>query len=84
VTGEASWDDPSLTDDAIAWARDFWDAMGRHSSGGLYLNFAGFGEEKEALVKAGHGANYARLKKVKAKYDPANFFRMNFNIPPDD
>jgi FAD/FMN-containing dehydrogenase len=84
VTGEASWDDPSLTDDAIAWGRDFWAAMGRHSTGGLYLNFPGLGEEKEALVRAGYGVNYDRLAELKTKYDPENLFRMNLNIAPAD
>ena len=82
VTGEASWDDPAVTDDAIAWGRAFWDTMGRHSTGGLYLNFPGFGEEKEALVQAGYGVNYERLTELKAKYDPENVFRLNLNIPP--
>ena len=82
VTGEASWDDPALSDAAIAWGRAFWDAIGEHSTGGLYLNFAGLGEEKEALVRAGYGANYDRLAALKAKYDPANLFRMNLNIAP--
>jgi FAD/FMN-containing dehydrogenase len=82
VSGEASWDDPARTDDAIAWGRELWDAMGRHSTGGLYLNFPGFGEEKEALVKAGYGANYERLAALKAQYDPSNLFRMNLNITP--
>jgi FAD/FMN-containing dehydrogenase len=82
VTGEASWSDSARNDDGIAWGREFWDAMGRHSTGGLYLNFAGLGEEKEALVRAGYGANYDRLAELKAEYDPANLFRMNLNIPP--
>jgi len=82
VTGEASWNDPALTDEAIGWGRAFWDAIGPHSTGGVYLNFAGLGEEKEALVKAGYGANYERLVALKAKYDPTNLFRMNLNIPP--
>ena len=82
VTAEASWSDASLNDEAIAWARAFWDAMAKHSTGGLYLNFAGLGEEKEALVKAGYGGNYERLAELKAKYDPANLFRMNLNITP--
>jgi FAD/FMN-containing dehydrogenase len=56
--------------------------MGPHSTGGLYLNFPGLGEEKEALVKAGYGANYERLAALKAQYDPANLFRMNLNITP--
>jgi FAD/FMN-containing dehydrogenase len=82
VTGEVSWADPALNDEAIAWGREFWDAMGKYSSGGLYLNFAGLGEEKEALVKAAYGANYERLAELKAKYDPGNLFRMNLNITP--
>jgi FAD/FMN-containing dehydrogenase len=82
VTAEASWADPSVTDTAIGWARDFWDAMGKHSTGGLYLNFPGFGEEKEDLVRAGYGSNYDRLAAVKAKYDPDNLFHMNLNITP--
>lgn len=84
VTGEASWDDPASTDEAIRWARDFWETMARHSTGGLYLNFPGLGEEKEELVKAGYGANYERLRKLKAKYDTTNLFRMNLNVPPSD
>jgi Berberine and berberine like len=82
VTAEASWDDPSHSDDAIQWGRDLWETMGQHSTGGIYLNFAGLGEENEALVKAGYGVNYKRLTQLKAKYDPTNFFRMNLNIPP--
>jgi FAD/FMN-containing dehydrogenase len=82
VTAEASWDDPALTDAAIGWARTFWDAIGSHSTGGMYLNFPGLGEEKEELVKAGYGANYERLTALKAKYDPSNLFRMNLNITP--
>jgi FAD/FMN-containing dehydrogenase len=82
VTGEASWADPSLSEEAIAWGRAFWDAIGPHSTGGLYLNFAGLAEEKDALVRAGYGANYDRLAALKAKYDPANLFRMNLNIAP--
>jgi FAD/FMN-containing dehydrogenase len=82
VTGEASWTDPAQNDAAIAWGRAFWDAIGEYSTGGLYLNFAGLGEEKEALVRAAYGVNYERLAALKAKYDPANLFRMNLNITP--
>jgi FAD/FMN-containing dehydrogenase len=82
VTGEASWFDAAQTDGAVAWGREFWAAMGPHSTGGLYLNFPGLGEEKEELVKAGYGANYERLAALKAKYDPENLFRMNLNITP--
>jgi FAD/FMN-containing dehydrogenase len=82
VTGEVSWADAAQNDEGIAYGREFWAAMGKHSTGGLYLNFAGLGEEKEELVKAGYGANYERLAALKAKYDPENLFRMNLNITP--
>lgn len=37
---------------------------------------------EEELVKAGYGANYERLAKLKAQYDPRNLFRMTLNITP--
>lgn len=82
VTGEVSWTDPAQSDEAIAWGREFWAAMGKYSTGGLYLNFPGLGEEKDELVRAGYGPNYDRLVELKQRYDPDNLFRMNLNIAP--
>ena len=65
---------------ATHWTRDAWQTMHRFSDGGLYLNFPGFGEEKDALPRAGYGANDDRLVALKTKYDPDNLFRMNLNI----
>ena len=56
--------------------------MHAYSSGGVYLNFGGFGEEKEELVRAAFGPSYERLAAIKREYDPTNLFRMNQNIPP--
>jgi FAD/FMN-containing dehydrogenase len=82
VTAEASWTDPAQNEEAIAWAREVFDAMERYSTGAVYLNFPGLGEEEDSLARAGYGANYDRLTALKAKYDPENLFRMNINIPP--
>jgi FAD/FMN-containing dehydrogenase len=71
-------------DDAanMAWVRDFWQDMQKHSTGRLYLNFPGHGEG-DNLVRDAYGAEtYARLQKIKRKYDPDNLFRLNQNIPP--
>ena len=79
---EATWSDPAGTDSNIAWARDTLAAMQQWSHGGLYLNFAGLGEDKDSLVRSAYGANYDRLVELKSRYDPTNLFRMNLNIAP--
>ena len=82
VTAEASWTDPGQNDTNIRWARDLVASMRPFSRGGLYLNFPGFGEEKEAMLRDAYGPNYERLVAIKTQYDPGNLFRMNLNIPP--
>jgi FAD/FMN-containing dehydrogenase len=82
VTAEASWTDPAQNDEAIAWAREVWDAMEPYTTGAVYLNFPGLGEEKDDLARAGYGENYDRLVALKTEHDPDNLFRMNINIPP--
>jgi FAD/FMN-containing dehydrogenase len=76
------WDDFSADDEVVTYARDYLKEMEWFSSGGLYVNFSGFGEEGEQLVKSTYGDNYEKLVKIKRKYDPDNLFRMNQNIKP--
>jgi hypothetical protein len=66
----------------IAWARRCIGDLGPISSGGSYLNFPGFLEDRDRLVRAAYDANYDRLVAVKTAYDPENVFRTNQNIPP--
>jgi FAD/FMN-containing dehydrogenase len=79
---DAIWDDPTQTEEIIAWSRAQIAAFKPYSSGGLYVNFSGFGEEGEQLVRAIYGENYERLARLKQQYDPTNLFRMNQNIHP--
>ena len=79
---EANWEAPGEDAPNIAWTRALWADLHRFSSGGVYLNFPGLGEEGDALVRAGYGENYARLAALKRTYDPTNLFRMNQNIRP--
>jgi FAD/FMN-containing dehydrogenase len=79
---DAVWDDPAESDEVIGWARAYLAEMEPYSPGGLYVNFAGFGEEGEKLVKAAYGTHYDRLVALKNKYDPTNLFRLNQNIKP--
>jgi FAD/FMN-containing dehydrogenase len=82
VTGEATWTDSRENDRNIEWARGVLAAVRPFSRGGSYLNFPGFGEEKDALLREAYGENYDRLVALKTKYDRSNLFRMNLNIPP--
>jgi FAD/FMN-containing dehydrogenase len=82
VTAESTWTDGSQNETNIRWARDLVAAMRPFSQGGSYLNFAGLGEDREALLRDAYGANYDRLAALKTAYDPGNLFRMNLNIPP--
>jgi FAD/FMN-containing dehydrogenase len=80
---DSMWRDAAEADTNIEWTRRQWDALQKHSTGGLYVNFPGFGEEGEELVRRAVGSkNYDRLAAVKAEYDPTNIFRLNQNIQP--
>lgn len=79
---DAIWDDPTQNDEVIAYARAYLAEMEPFSPGGLYVNFAGLGEEGEKLVRNAYGANYQRLVALKNKYDPTNLFQLNQNIKP--
>jgi FAD/FMN-containing dehydrogenase len=48
---------------------------------GRYVNYLDDDEAGDP-VAAAYGPNYRRLQRIKAKYDPKNFFRMNQNIRP--
>jgi len=77
----AQWAPGSPPGQHIAWARAIRQAAQRDSAGGGYVNFIG-GDQGHDRVRAAYGGNYARLTRVKAAYDPDNFFRVNNNIPP--
>ena len=72
--------DPAKKETITNWAREYWTALHPHSAGGAYVNF--MMDEGEERVKATYGKNYARLTKIKKKYDPNNVFRVNQNIKP--
>jgi len=82
VNPEANWEHPGEDEANVAWARSVLRDLEPHGVGGAYLNFPGFLEEGQDLVRETHGPNYARLAALKARLDPENFFRRNANIEP--
>jgi FAD/FMN-containing dehydrogenase len=80
---DSTWADPADTALNVEWTRQVWADMHRFSDGSLYLNFPGFAEEGEALVRSATGReNHERLVALKDKYDPDNRFRLNQNVIP--
>ena len=72
--------DPKNNERTAEWAKDYWLALHPFSAGGAYVNM--IMDEGEERVKAAYRENYTRLTKLKAKYDPDNFFHVNQNIKP--
>lgn len=72
--------DPANNDKMIAWAREYWDSLHPHSSGGAYINM--IMDEGEETIKAAYRDNYEKLALVKNRYDTNNLFRVNQNIQP--
>ncbi|MEO3430217.1 FAD-binding oxidoreductase [Pelagibius sp. CAU 1746] len=78
------WDDPARDDICRAWVRQTWQAMRPFETEGVYVNYLGTESDEGAdrLAAAYGPGKYDRLVALKRKYDPANLFRMNQNIPP--
>jgi FAD/FMN-containing dehydrogenase len=72
--------DPANAELVKQWTIDYWDALHPYSLGGAYVNF--MMDEGQERVQATYRGNYGRLARVKAHYDPDNFFHVNQNIRP--
>ena len=65
-----------------AWVDGFFAAL-RQGETGAYVNF--LGDEGPARVREAYpGGTWDRLTEIKARYDPANVFRLNQNVPPQE
>ncbi|HTN98509.1 MAG TPA: FAD-binding oxidoreductase [Nordella sp.] len=76
----SEWMQPADTKSCTEWARASYDALKPWMSSGRYVNY--MDEEASDQAAAAYGVNYARLQKIKAKYDPGNVLHMNQNILP--
>ena len=79
---EGNWEESHEDEANVAWVRGCVSDMQRFSHGGMYLNFPGFLEEGQEMMRDAYGENYERLVALKNEHDPANLFRMNQNIRP--
>jgi hypothetical protein len=72
--------DPANIEKITNWCKAYWEALHPYSAGGAYVNF--MMDEGQDRVQATYRDNYERLARIKKKYDPGNFFRVNQNIRP--
>jgi FAD/FMN-containing dehydrogenase len=73
-----AWSDESQTAACMEWHAKMFDALLPFSGGRIYGNYMSTSHASDAA--AVYGGNYERLVKLKRKYDPTNFFRLNQNI----
>ncbi len=67
-------------DEEREWSRNFWSALKPHHTS-VYVNF--LMDEGEERVREAYGPEkHDRLRTLKRRYDPDNFFRLNQNIAP--
>ena len=75
------WLDPADDEPKSAWVRAASNAMEPYSTGARYVNF--LADEGEAAVRSAYEPEtFTRLRNLKARYDPTNFFHLNQNIKP--
>lgn len=75
------WEDPADDEAVMVWGRSFREEMRAHATGAVYANFAG--EEGHDRTVAAYGAaNYERLRRIKADWDPEDVFHAHGHVPP--
>jgi hypothetical protein len=75
------WAEAAQSPTHIAWVRALWSELEPHLKGSAYVNHLA-ADDRPEKVRASFGENYARLRTLKAAYDPKNLFRVNANIAP--
>ena len=66
----------------LTWTHDFHHALKAVDAGGVYVNFIGKEEPLSRVRDAYEPETFARLRTIKSRIDPTNFFSQNANIGP--
>jgi FAD/FMN-containing dehydrogenase len=75
------WTEPKDTDAGKGWCRNTFKSLEPFFGATRYMNYLEDDVAGDPAALA-YGPNYARLKQLKKKYDPDNFFHTNVNIRP--
>jgi len=82
VSAMATWADPALDAEHIAWSRETATAIQPWAVSGGYANYMQADEPIERVRAAFGAESFDRLQELKRRYDPGNVLRRNQNIPP--
>jgi len=82
ISAMASWTDPALDDEHIAWTRDTAAAIEPWAVSGGYANYMQADEPLDRVRAAYGPESFDRLQALKRRYDPTNVLHRNQNIPP--
>jgi hypothetical protein len=74
------YEDPSTEAAQVAWTEALHEKLATNDVG-VYSNFLE-AEGEDRIRQAYPAGTYERLADVKRRYDPANLFHLNQNIPP--
>jgi FAD/FMN-containing dehydrogenase len=76
----SQWADRRETDRSVKWARDTFASLKPYLAPTRYVNY--LEEDAPDAAAVAYGSNLPRLRAIKTKYDPRNFFRHNVNVLP--
>lgn len=74
------WKDPANAAACISWNDKTFNLLQQYSGGHIYANY--MSTKEELAAEKTYGRNHLRLRQLKKKYDPQNFFHLNQNIQP--
>jgi FAD/FMN-containing dehydrogenase len=76
----SQWMDSRETERGIRWARETFASLTPYLATTRYVNY--LEDDAPDAAAVAYGPNLLRLRAIKTKYDPENFFRRNVNILP--
>jgi hypothetical protein len=77
----SEWMSPDQSEACIRWGKETYEALKPFYAARRYVNYLGDDDGADGVANA-YAGNLARLRQIKAKYDPGNVFHLNQNIKP--